>query len=58
MAKIPELWDYIRAEIDDTGGKGLFILTGSAKPIDDKNRHSGIGRFKNYYENNEFMGKQ
>lgn len=62
--KIPELWDYIRAEIDDTGGKGLFILTGSAKPIDDKNRHSGIGRFKkitmrtmSLWESNESSGE-
>jgi len=42
--KIPELWDYIRAEIDDTGARGQFILTGSAKPIEDKERHSGVGR--------------
>jgi len=44
--KLPELWDYIRADIDETGGRGLFILTGSAKPIEDKDRHSGIGRTK------------
>jgi predicted AAA+ superfamily ATPase len=44
--KIPELWDYIRTEIDETGAKGAFILTGSAKPIEDKGRHSGIGRIK------------
>lgn len=44
--KIPELWDYIRSEIDDIDGKGLFLLTGSAKPIEDKERHSGIGRIK------------
>jgi len=44
--KIPELWDYIRNHIDEVSGKGLFILTGSAKPIDDKERHSGIGRIK------------
>jgi len=42
--KIPELWDYIRAEVDDTGARGQFILTGSAKPIEDKERHSGVGR--------------
>ncbi len=44
--KIPELWDYIRSEIDDRNEKGLFLLTGSAKPIEDKERHSGIGRIK------------
>ena len=42
--KIPELWDYIRHDIDSNGGRGKFILTGSAKPIEDKNRHSGTGR--------------
>jgi len=42
--KIPELWDIIRADIDDSGERGQFILTGSARPIEDKNRHSGTGR--------------
>jgi len=44
--KIPDLWDYIRNEIDETNAKGLFLLTGSAKPIEDKERHTGIGRIK------------
>ena len=44
--KIPDLWDYIRNEIDETSGKGIFLLTGSAKPNEDKGRHSGIGRIK------------
>lgn len=44
--KIPELWDYIRNYIDEVSGKGLFILTGSAKPSEDNGRHSGIGRIK------------
>ncbi|MCL2380948.1 MAG: DUF4143 domain-containing protein [Treponema sp.] len=44
--KLPELWDYIRAEIDETQGHGLFILTGSAKPVEDKKRHSGLGRMR------------
>jgi len=42
--RLTELWDYIRAEIDETGERGQFILTGSAKPIEDKERHSGVGR--------------
>jgi len=44
--KIPDLWDYIRAEIDETQEHGAFILTVSAKPVEDKERHSGIGRMK------------
>jgi len=57
--KLPELWDYIRAEIDETHGRGSFILTGSAKPIEDKGRHSGTGRIKkNSDADNEPMGKQ
>lgn len=47
--KIPDLWDYIRNEIDETNGKGLFLLTGSAKPIEDKKRHTGIGRIKKIF---------
>lgn len=47
--KIPDLWDYIRNEIDETNGKGLFLLTGSAKPIEDKERHTGIGRMKKIF---------
>jgi len=42
--KITELWDYVRVEIDRNGGRGQFILTGSSKPVEDKNRHSGVGR--------------
>lgn len=62
--KIPELWDYVRNYIDETSGKGLFILTGSAKPIEDKGRHSGIGRMKkiimrtmSLWESNESSGE-
>lgn len=44
--KIPDLWDYIRAEVDVLGGKGHFILTGSAKPLENEGRHTGIGRMK------------
>ena len=62
--KIPELWDYIRNYIDEISGKGLFILTGSAKPIEDKERHSGIGRMKkitmrtmSLWESNESSGE-
>ena len=44
--KIPDIWDYVRANIDETGQHGQFLLTGSAKPVEDENRHSGTGRIK------------
>lgn len=42
--KIPDLWDFIRMDIDESSGVGQYILTGSAKPLEDKARHSGTGR--------------
>jgi predicted AAA+ superfamily ATPase len=61
--KIPELWDYMRAEIDKANQKGMFVLTGSTRPIDLKDRHTGIGRFKkivmrpmSLWESNESVG--
>lgn len=41
----PEIWNYIRHEVDDCKAKGQFILTGSANPNDDVKLHSGAGRF-------------
>jgi uncharacterized protein len=41
----PEIWNYIRHEVDDRKAKGQFILTGSANPSDDAKLHSGAGRF-------------
>ena len=41
----PEIWNYIRHEVDDRKSKGQFILTGSANPTDDVKLHSGAGRF-------------
>ena len=42
--KIPDIWDFIRADIDETGLAGQYILTGSAKPLENQERHSGAGR--------------
>lgn len=42
--KIPDLWDYIRADIDEKGLRGQYILTGSTRPQEDEKRHSGTGR--------------
>lgn len=41
----PSLWDQVRRQVDGRRTKGQFILTGSARPRDDSNRHSGAGRF-------------
>ena len=41
----PEIWNYVRREVDERKKKGQFILTGSATPDDDTKRHSGVGRF-------------
>ncbi len=42
---VPTLWDQVRRNVDDRApSKGLYILTGSATPREDINRHSGAGR--------------
>ncbi|MDR0670914.1 MAG: DUF4143 domain-containing protein [Oscillospiraceae bacterium] len=41
----PQIWNYIRHEVDERKQKGQFILTGSAAPDDKARRHSGAGRF-------------
>jgi predicted AAA+ superfamily ATPase len=42
---VPELWNQVRRAVDDAGqDRGRYILTGSATPRDDANRHSGAGR--------------
>ena len=42
---VPELWDELRAYVDENPGFGQFLLTGSATP-EDKSKifHSGAGR--------------
>ena len=62
--KLPELWDQIRWDIDTNGGRGQYILTGSAKPTDDLKRHSGTGRMAritmrpmSLYESRESTGE-
>ncbi len=43
--KIPELWDFVRLAVDESSNKGEYLLTGSAKPVEDEERHTGTGRF-------------
>lgn len=40
----PQIWDYIRQDIDNRSGKGLFILTGSSRVDRTEISHSGAGR--------------
>jgi len=41
----PQLWNLVRREVDSRQLAGQFILTGSAVPADDAQRHTGAGRF-------------
>ncbi|MGL5406277.1 MAG: ATP-binding protein [Propionibacteriaceae bacterium] len=40
----PRLWNFVRRAVDDHDGKGLYVLTGSARPRDQARVHSGAGR--------------
>lgn len=40
----PILWDGVRFAVDQRGGAGHFILTGSSVPRDDVTMHTGTGR--------------
>ena len=40
----PALWNLVRRAVDDHQEKGLYLLTGSARPRDDARMHSGAGR--------------
>ena len=42
--EVPSIWDTVRHEVDKRGEKGLFILTGSATPVQKGILHSGAGR--------------
>ena len=41
----PNLWNYIRHEVDERQKSAQFILTGSANPEEAAKMHSGAGRF-------------
>ena len=41
----PNLWDEIRYDVDATGLKGQYILTGSSTPKRNGISHSGAGRY-------------
>ena len=42
--EVPSLWDAVRYAVDERGGPGQFILTGSSTPVQKGILHSGAGR--------------
>lgn len=44
--EVQALWDATRTFVDESGGKGQIILTGSSTPVDKGILHSGTGRIK------------
>lgn len=59
----PTVWDSIRYDVDRTGNKGDYLLTGSATPSTVTPKHSGTGRIvrllmrpMSLYESNESIG--
>lgn len=60
----PVVWDSIRMDVDHTGLKGQYILTGSARPAEDSVMHTGTGRISkllmrpmSLYESKESNGE-
>lgn len=60
----PVVWDSIRTDVDHTGLKGQYILTGSARPSEGSTMHTGTGRITkllmrpmSLYESGESNGK-
>ena len=60
----PILWDTVRNSVDEIGGEGLYILTGSTVVDESKIMHSGTGRIHrvlmrpmSLYESLESNGK-
>ena len=43
---VPSIWDSARHLVDEVRQVGCFILTGSARPLDEVTRHSGAGRVR------------
>ena len=41
---IRKIWNAVRTDIDERNESGLYILTGSTTPVDDRSLHTGIGR--------------
>lgn len=59
----PVLWDAIRYDVDNTGLKNQYILTGSVTPREEEPMHTGTGRIvrllmrpMSLYESNDSNG--
>ena len=44
--EVPGIWDAVRFEVDRTGEKGAFLLSGSSTPPQKGIMHTGTGRIK------------
>lgn len=60
----PSIWDAIRYDVDNTGLKNQYILTGSVTPRKDEPKHTGTGRIirilmrpMSLYESNDSTGE-
>ena len=60
----PVIWDSIRTDVDHSGKKGQYILTGSARPSEGETMHTGTGRISrvlmrpmSLYESGESTGE-
>ena len=60
----PVVWDVIRTDVDRTGLKGQYILTGLARPAENLVMHTGTGRITkllmrpmSLYESQDSNGK-
>lgn len=47
--EVPEIWDFIRLDIDDNNHKGAYLLTGSTKKQTIQTSHTGTGRINSIY---------
>ena len=42
--RAPDMWDHVGRHVDDLARRGLYVLTGSATPTENRELHSGAGR--------------
>lgn len=47
--EVPEIWDFIRLDIDENKLKGAYLLTGSTKKQNLPTLHTGTGRINSIY---------